>query len=238
MYCINCGEQLPEGAKFCSFCGTKQPELKSKQVLSDKEERMEDNSARELHNDEQKAKPTGSINSEQEENANEQGSVAEELSKDNSTKSTKDSVLSVVTKGVMDVGPLMKTNRVVEQKVSLGYPNRDDNFVYTATPIEWKDMLTVTGITGLASQNYIMSFEDNGVLLMGCIGLAKFNDDNHFIKSEDIDDMQLEKYTLGDWDHMYWTVKGEEVELLVQHPTFSIIPWHRKNFNNVLMYTM
>jgi len=127
----------------------------------------------------------------------------------------------------------------VQKKVELGYSNNPDNFVYTATPLEWKQMLTVGGLTGIASQNYVLSFESEGILLMGCIGLAKFNDDNHFISNEDINKIDLEKAAFGaEWDHMYLDIKGEMVELLVQHPTVSMIKWHRNNFKKNLTYTV
>jgi hypothetical protein len=47
----------------------------------------------------------------------------------------------------------------------------------------------------------------------------------------------LERRLLQDWDHMFLTVDGEEIELLIQNHTFSMIPWHRKNAKKVLVYT-
>jgi len=221
-FCFKCGQKLPAQANFCTNCGQKQPSISDNASTDSVDEVVE---------------PTQPVQAEHTDE--EISNLQDDVNKSANNQSAKDIGLGLLTKGVLDVGPLMKTDIVVQKKVELGYSNNPDNFVYTATPLEWKQMLTVGGLTGIASQNYVLSFESEGILLMGCIGLAKFNDDNHFISNEDINKIDLEKAAFGaEWDHMYLDIKGEMVELLVQHPTVSMIKWHRNNFKKNLTYTV
>lgn len=226
-YCMECGQQIPIAAKFCPNCGAKQATT----VTANTVKVPEVDTVKKDNFDKEASKPvddssiTGS------------GNIQQELSTEKATNGTTDKVLSVVTKVGVDVGPLMKVDPILAKKAELGYSAKTDNFVYAATPIELKDLLTIKGITGLKSQNYIMCFEDDGILMMGTIGMAKFNDDDHFIKNEQVQDIKLEKRLLQEWDHMFLTVDDEEIELLIQSPTWSVIPWHRRNAKKVLVYT-
>lgn len=223
-FCIECGQELPDAAKFCSSCGQKQAQIGQRPApLAESAPQSAS------------GEPTVAASQDQ----NQDQDLQDELSAPTKQQSAKDLGLGILTKGVVDVGPLMKADLVIQHKVELGYSDDPTNFVYTATPIDWSDLLTVSGLVGLTSQNYVMCFEPTGIALLGCIGLAKFNDDNHFIKNEDIESIDLEKAVFGaEWDHMYITVKGEVLELLVQHPTLNIIKWHRNNFKKNLTYTM
>lgn len=228
-FCFACGQKLPQSAKFCTSCGQKQP------VITEEPNVVE------------KASQPSSVQVETEPvqltadsaTAPETSNLQDEVNQSVKNQSAKDVGLGILTKSFLDVGPLMKTANVVQKKVELGYSDDPSNFVYIATPMDWKQILSVGGLTGMASQNYVMSFEPAGILLMGCIGLAKFNDDNHFISNADIDKIDLEKPVFGaEWDHMFLEIKGESLELLVQHPTLSPIIWHRQNFKKNLTYTV
>lgn len=237
-YCFNCGVELPQEAKFCTNCGQKQSigaseqpgdsvelngEATPKSVASQPVEETE--VVEQAQTDQTEAQATNQIQ--------------QTLGKGSTTNSTTDTLLGLVAKGGMDVGPLMRERAIINRKIELGYSDNPDNFVYVATPIDWSDLITIGGLTGMKSQHYVMSFETDGILSMGCIGMMKFNDDNHFIKNSDVTKMDLEKYPItNEWDHMYLEINNHQLELLVQRPTFSVIKWHRRNFNNVLAYTM
>ncbi|WP_318765131.1 zinc ribbon domain-containing protein [Lactiplantibacillus carotarum] len=225
-YCFACGQALPADAKFCTKCGQRQEALTATTTDPVASTAV--------------TQPQAQPQSQAPSPAQSAGSEALQDSLSQATgKSMTDVGLGLLTKGVLDAGPLMKSANVIQHKVQLGYSDSATNFVYVATPLEWKDLLTVGGLTGMSSQNYVMCFEPNGILLMGCIGLAKFNEDNHFIENADVDQIDLEKAALGaEWDHMYLVIKGETLELLVQHPTFSLIKWHRNNFKLNLNYTV
>lgn len=212
-FCTNCGYKMTDDANFCPKCGTKQNSLEPEKTSPSIDE----------------SKGNTAVSSDE-------GQLQSELSANVDRGSTTKNLVGMASKDV-PFGPLANENTVAQEKVRLGYSNDVNNFVFAATPINWSDMVTISGLTGMKSQNYILSFEKSGLLLMGCDGLVKFNGDNHFIKNEDVEKIDLEKY-LSDWDHMYLQIDGDSVELLIQHPTLSLIKWHRRNFKNVLMYTM
>lgn len=211
-FCTNCGYKMVDDANFCPKCGTKQNSLEHTGTVFNEEISQNNTSG------------------------GDEGQLQSELSANVDRGSTSKNLIGMVSKDI-PFGPLANENAVAQEKVKLGYSDDVNNFVFAATPINWSDMVTISGLTGMKSQNYILSFEKNGLLLMGCDGLVKFNGDNHFIKNEDIEKIDLEKYP-SDWDHMYLQIDGDNVELLIQHPTLSLIKWHRRNFKNVLMYTI
>ena len=211
-FCTNCGYKMADDANFCPKCGTKQSFLEREEPMDN----IEDSE-------------NGTTNTDE-------GQLQSELGANVDRGSTSKNLVGMVSKDV-PFGPLANENTVAKEKVRLGYSDDVNNFVFAATPIDWSDMVTISGLTGMKSQNYILCFEKNGLLLMGCDGLVKFNNDNHFIRNEDVEKIDLQKY-FGDWDHMFLQIDGDTVELLIQHPTFSLIKWHRRNFKNVLMYTM
>jgi len=224
-FCASCGQKLPDQANFCTHCGQKQAPMAAISAAA-----APNQSVTSQVDDQRQSQPVSAPTA---------TNLQAEVSQSAANQSATDIGLGLLTKGVVDVGPLMKTDNVVQQKVKLGYSDDATNFVYTATPLDWNQILTVSGLTGMASQNYVLCFESTGILLMGCIGLAKFNDDNHFIPNEDISKIDLEKASLGaEWDHMYLEVKGEVLELLVQHPASSVTKWHRQNFKKNLTYTV
>ncbi|KRM24219.1 zinc ribbon domain-containing protein [Latilactobacillus graminis] len=241
-YCANCGTELSEQAKFCTNCGQKQPTVEEIQrAIATKPIEVQDEQT--STTDVVADSPEVMVISEQREKdqVNEQDSdqLQQTLSEGNVTSSATDTLLGLVAKDGMDVGPLMRERAIIDRKIELGYSDNPDNFVYVATPIDWSDLITIGGLTGMKSQHYIMSFEADGILLMGCIGMMKFNDDNHFIKNSDVTKMDIEKYPItNEWDHMYLEINNQQLELLVQRPTFSVIKWHRRNFKKVLTYTM
>lgn len=233
-YCFNCGVELPQQAKFCTNCGQKQ--LIETSVQPDESVELTPETITSQSVEKVVVPEQTPIEQPEAQSTNQ---IQQTLGKGSTTNSTTDTLLGLVAKGGMDVGPLMRENAIIERKIELGYSSKSDNFVYVATPIDWSDLITIGGLTGMKSQNYVLSFEEDGLLLMGCIGMMKFNDDNHFIKNSDVTKMDLEKYPItSEWDHMYLEIDNQQLELLVQRPTFSVIKWHRRNFNNVLAYTM
>lgn len=228
-FCTNCGQQMPDDAKFCPKCGTKQAitNIQSSQPMQPMEPPVSSQS--EQSNIQEQSEQSETVDN---------GQIQDELGANIDRGSTTKNLVGLAAKNI-PVGPLMSENTVIQKKIELGYSDDPNNFVFAATPINWSDMLTISGLTGMKSQNYILAFEQSGLLLMGCDGLLSFNGDDHFIKNEHVQKIDLENYGVThDWDHMYLQVDDQIVELLIQRPTFSIIKWHRRNFKNVLVYTM
>lgn len=265
-YCINCGKQLPAEAKFCVFCGAQQHSLEAPLAPSESAASAPGSVMQTNQEPVQSTAQTAQtppytntanqapihpspVSPAQNQELSGPGQIqqpaptdiAGRVAADNQNKSIGDMVKSQVM-----VGPLSKDAAIVQHKVELGYPARNDNFVLAGTPIEWKDIFTsLRGFTGMKSKNYIMSFEDGGVLLMGCTGLVSFNGDDILIESSRIGGIELEKYPLADWDHMYMTVDDQQIEFLIA--SISPIsgkmkwilpaPWHVRNAPKLLHYT-
>ncbi|MHA3067270.1 zinc ribbon domain-containing protein [Lacticaseibacillus saniviri] len=231
-FCVNCGAEIPQDAKFCPKCGFKQPVLVDEQGKD----------SQEVNNEKQipvaEEHPSTALG-EKPSNENSDESVAEHVVADNVGKSAKDMLQSQIL-----VGPLTKDAAVVEHKVALGYSDRTDNYVFAGTPINLSEIVTsLRGFLGLKSKNYIMAFEDGGILLMGCLGMQKFTGDDIFIESSRISNMRLENFPLAQWDHMYLTVDDKELELLIAsiaiygRAMWFMIPWHNRNAKKLLKYS-
>ncbi|WP_261807348.1 zinc ribbon domain-containing protein [Lapidilactobacillus luobeiensis] len=254
-FCIHCGQQLPETAKFCPNCGTEQPrsteddqeknanDLELRQDPQEREITVDQSEEQQLDRNTQNqmgasAASQSSMAADSERTSSE-NDVSDHLQKDTLGGSAKD-----VIAGQVYVGPLTKDAAVVAHKTELGYSQRTDNYVLAATPISLSEMLTTfRGILGLRSKNYIMCFEDQGILLMGTVGMQRFTGDDILIESNRISNIELEKYPLNAWDHMFLTVDGEVLELLVatsasySKMTWFMVPWHPRNAKKMLQYT-
>jgi|GEM_PF-4370853 len=222
-FCINCGAEIPEDAKFCPKCGFKQPAV----------ENIEANNVQSL------SEQDASAVEEKVPSEDDNESVAGRVMADNVGKSAKDMVQSQIY-----IGPLTKNTAIVEHKVALGYSDRSDNYVFAGTPIHLSEIVTsLRGLLGLKSKNYVMAFEDGGILLMGCLGMQRFTGDDIFIESNRISDMRLENFPLAQWDHMYLTVDNQGLELLIASiavygkAMWFMIPWHNRNAKKLLKYS-
>lgn len=288
-FCINCGTQIPDAAKFCPSCGFKQPAPATNNggspatpasasveptkaepmtpVAGNDDSSVQSTSTTVATGNQESQQPATAANAQTQPTTSTTGHVGSVVGATRSAGEQSTSQSQSDTTGADDVdqrvnadnvgktavdmvqsqiyfGPLTKDAAVVEHKVSLGYSNRMDNYVLASTPISWSEILTtLRGLLGLRSKTYIMAFEDGGVLLMGALGMQKFTGDDVFIESSRISDIQLEHYPLAPWDHMFLTIDGEVLELLVATRSaygkamwFSI-PWHLRNAPKMLKYT-